>query len=160
MKFDDAFDQLMVFEGGEKVTRIPGDSGGVTKWGISSKAFPELDIAKLTREDAKHIYKESYWNPCKCGMGLNPVIEYIMFDTAVNMGVGTAIRMLQEAAGVIEDGVLGPFTISKSTRVDKERFALYRMYRYAGIVSKNPVQAKFLAGWASRVKQIVDNPKL
>lgn len=159
MLFETAFNKLMEFEGGGKTHTIPGDTGGTTKWGVSQRAFPKLDIPSLTKEKAMEIYKENYWTPCKCEM-LNCSLQYIMFDTAVNMGVKTSITILQQTMGISTDGKFGPNTMVASFNCTKEKYALYRMFRYANIVDNNPSQVKFLEGWMNRVKTIVEDKDL
>ena len=56
--FDKAFDRLMGHEGG--YTPGKGDPGGETKWGISKRSYPHLDIQSLTRDDAKVIYRRDF----------------------------------------------------------------------------------------------------
>jgi lysozyme family protein len=57
----DAWETAIAFvlrmEGGTTVENDPHDPGGMTKFGISHKAFPDLDIANLTLEQAKEIYR-------------------------------------------------------------------------------------------------------
>lgn len=109
MNFDQAFDRLMGNEGG--YANIPGDPGGETNWGISKRTYPGLDIAELTREDARAIYKRDFW-----GRGhmddYAPAIAFQVFDISVNSGIETAVRMLQRAAGVADDGHIGPVTVA------------------------------------------------
>ena len=50
---------LIVREGG--LVSDPDDRGGMTKFGISQRAHPELDIPNLTKEEAKQVYFEDYW---------------------------------------------------------------------------------------------------
>ena len=44
----------------------PNDPGGETKWGISKRAYPDLDIRNLTKADALAIYFRDYWTACDC----------------------------------------------------------------------------------------------
>ena len=43
----------------------PRDSGGETKFGVAKNANPNVNIAKLTLDEAKKIYKSRYWIPRK-----------------------------------------------------------------------------------------------
>ena len=54
--------KILFAEGGSKYTNDPNDSGGETKYGISKKAFPNLDIKNLTEEQAISIYKKMYFD--------------------------------------------------------------------------------------------------
>ena len=95
------------------VVEDPNDPGGVTKYGIALRAHPELTadiIRALTQPQAVAIYSTHYWQPIE-GDRLPIWIQTPMLDAAVNQGVGTAIRMLQETIRVPVDGVLGPNTL-------------------------------------------------
>ena len=84
----------------------PQDPGGLTKYGISRRAYPDLDIRRLTMDDAIELYRRDYWNPVH-GTDLPPPLALLLFDAAVNQGAGTAVRLLQKAVGVTEDGNFG-----------------------------------------------------
>ena len=81
----------MDFEGGSRVTNDPDDPGGLTKYGLSQKYNPDLDIATLTEAQAKEIYKERYWDKVN-GDELPYPYDLIVADTAVNLGVHLALR--------------------------------------------------------------------
>ena len=53
MTFDEAFDTLIGHEGG--YSNDPRDPGGETRYGISKRAYPDVNIATLTLEQAKFI---------------------------------------------------------------------------------------------------------
>lgn len=105
MRFDDVFDRLIGVEG--DYVNDPKDPGGETKYGISKRAYPALDIAGLTREEAKAIYLRDFWNPIEADM-LPAAAAFQVFDFAVNSGIETATRYLQRALGVADDGHFGP----------------------------------------------------
>lgn len=104
MKFDTAFDRLIGHEGG--YVNDPNDPGGETKWGISKRAYPHLDIKNLTREDARAIYRRDFWQRIRADK-LADGVAFQLFDFAVNSGVETSIRYLQRALGVADDGHWG-----------------------------------------------------
>ena len=107
--FDLAFDRLIGNEGG--YVNNPADPGGETNWGISKRSYPNLDIATLTRDDAKQIYLTDFWN--KGGFEQLPfALGFQAFDIAVNSGITEAVKLLQQAAGVVVDGVMGPQTLA------------------------------------------------
>ena len=89
------------------------DPGGLTKFGISSRAYPQLDIASLTRDQAISIYRADYWAKIN-GDDLPEGLDLLVMDTAVNLGVITAAMLLQEAVGVTMDGVIGPLTLRRA----------------------------------------------
>lgn len=109
-----AFELLLDIEGG--LVDDKNDSGGETKYGISKKAYPKLDIANLTIEQAKDIYYQDYWKRCKCDY-LPDALSVAVFDYAVNSGTIKAIKSLQMALGVTVDGIIGNQTIGAANRV-------------------------------------------
>lgn len=123
-KFDEIFQLLIGHEGGfTNNAADPGNwtGGGVgagvckgTKYGISAKSYPDEDIAGMTLERAAAIYREHYWAPIR-GDDLPAPLALMVFDSAVNNGVGNAVRWLQEAVGAHTDGVMGPATLAAVT---------------------------------------------
>lgn len=109
MTFDEAFERLMQNEGG--YVNLAEDPGGETKFGISKRSYPDLDIAKLTRAQAKAIYKRDFWARSRMD-SVDGAVAYQVFDAAVNHGIGNAVRMLQRAVDVADDGYVGPITIA------------------------------------------------
>ena len=57
--FHDCIAHVLAAEGG--LVNDPKDPGGVTKFGISQRSYPALDIRALTLDDAKTIYQRDYW---------------------------------------------------------------------------------------------------
>lgn len=120
LTFDEVFNRLIGHEG--RFTNDPKDKGnwtsgrvGVgelkgTKFGISAMTYPHLDIKNLTLEEAKAIYLRDFWLRAASDQ-YDGAIAYQVFDAAVNHGIGNAIRFLQRAAGVVDDGIVGPMTV-------------------------------------------------
>ena len=150
MTFDEAFDQVVKHEGG--YVNDPRDPGGETKFGISKRAYPSLDIKALTLAEAKAIYRRDYWDRARCG-DLLPGVAFDVFDAAVNSGPGQAIRWLQRAVGVADDGVVGPITLAAVKRLDPEVLqARYTGQRLEFMTRLSGWDA-FGRGWARRVAQ-------
>lgn len=146
--FDIAVEFVLGFEG--DFSDDPHESGGVTRFGISHKTYPELDICSLTRDQAREIYRTDYWNRCKCNE-LPAQLAIVLFDAAVNQGPGQAIRLLQKALGVNADGVIGPQTIAAAHRAMPSKvvaeFIARRGYQYA----LHPEVSRFGLGWFRRL---------
>ena len=104
MTFDIAFDRVIGHEGG--YVNDPNDPGGETNWGISKRSYPNVNIKKLTREGAKAIYLRDFWNRVHADR-LPDGVAFQLFDFAVNSGIETAVRYLQRAVGVADDGWWG-----------------------------------------------------
>lgn len=147
MNFDLAFARLMGHEGG--YVNHPNDPGGETKWGISKRSYPHLDIANLSREDAKAIYQRDFWEAIHADEMYDGV-AFQALDFAINSGIQTAIRKLQLAAGVADDGAWGPVTraaVAAMTETDMiMRFIAFRLKFWASL-STWPT---FGRGWANR----------
>ena len=119
--FEQAFKIVVGHEGGYTANQAdPGNwTGGRcgagrclgTNWGISAVAYPGLDIAALTLEQAQDIYRRDYWDRLQCGK-LPATLALLVFDAAVNNGVGRAARWLQAAVKVTPDGVIGSGTLA------------------------------------------------
>ena len=105
MTFDTACDRLLGHEGG--YVNDPNDPGGETNWGISKRSYPQVNIKALTRDDAKAIYQRDFWDRIHADL-LPDGVAFQAFDFAVNSGIETAIRCLQRALGVADDGHWGP----------------------------------------------------
>lgn len=105
MTFDAACDRVLGHEG--RYTEGVGDPGGETNWGISKRAYPGVNIRTLKREDAKSIYRRDFWDRIH-GDSLADGVAFQVFDFAINSGVETALRYLQRAIGVADDGYWGP----------------------------------------------------
>jgi lysozyme family protein len=129
----------------------PRDNGGLTKYGISQKAYPGLDIRALTRDDAINLYRRDYWQAVR-GDDLPWAFALPLFDCAVNQGQGTAISLFQHALRVKIDGSFGPATLAAAQAVQARpdetlsRFMAARVVRYAAL-SDWPVYGN---GWAAR----------
>lgn len=121
------------YEGG---ARLVTDSGGLTKYGISQNAYPNLDIRNLTREQAVEIYKRDYWNRIG-GDRLAPEMRLMAFDTAVNQGVGRANDFLNRSGG------------------DVEAFTQLRANHYQSLAESNPQKyGQYLNGWMNRLGDV------
>jgi lysozyme family protein len=146
MNFDIAFDRLISHEGG--YVNDPQDPGGETNWGISKRSYPNVDIKNLTREQAKEIYRKDFWDVLG---DAHPAIKFQVFDFAVNSGVGTAIRKLQAAIGVADDGKWGAVSASKLKAMDLNdvlmRYAAQRLL----FMTSLSVWDRFGRGWARRI---------
>ena len=149
MTFDQVFDKLISHEGG--YVNDPHDPGGETKFGISKRSYPALDIASLTLVDAKAIYKRDFWDRAQCDK-MPPELAFNVFDAAVNSGIGQAIRWLQRAVGVADDGVVGPLTLAS---INRENDTSAIRARYNGhrldFMTRLSTWDVFGKGWARRI---------
>lgn len=136
--FEKAFLISVAFEGGYSCD--PNDSGGRTKYGISQRAYPNLNISTLTIDEAKAIYRRDYWEACGCDKIENQDVAQIVFDMAINMGVSAAKSVLFDGRLNIDE--------------DVSRITLQRIARYAKICATKPSQKKYFFGWICRALNV------
>lgn len=150
--FDIAFDRLIGHEGG--YVNHPSDPGGETKYGVTRRTARAEGytghMRELTRHEAKQIYKSAYWNRAQADR-YDFAIAFQLFDSAVNHGIGQAIRFLQRAVGVADDGIVGPLTLSAVNALPVAdviaRFNAERLEFY----TKLSTWPTFGKGWSRRV---------
>ena len=146
--FDKAIKVILKHEGG--YVNHPSDPGGETNYGISKRAYPSLDIDKLSEHDAKVIYKEDYWDKIR-GDDLPEGLSLVVFDMAVNAGIKRAIKLLQGILRVKKDGIIGPKTLGSIEGRDiKELIYLYSIERITYYTSLSTFNV-FGKGWIKRV---------
>lgn len=86
-----AFELVVGSEGG--YNNDPRDPGGETKFGISKRAYPELNIPEVTEDQARSIYYLDYYKKV-APEGTEFFMAYPLFDTAVLHGVSSAKKLL------------------------------------------------------------------
>jgi len=147
---------VLEHEGGYSDDKL--DRGGETRYGISKRAHPEVDIKNLTIDGALDIYRRLYWIPSKAER-LKPDLRLPYFLFVVNAGQGTAVKILQKACNaklwrderIVVDGRIGKMTIRASKPLEEDRLRAYIMLYYAKLVIKKPTQERFWYGWYKRV---------
>lgn len=153
--FDRAFDWIIAVEGG--YVNSPADPGGETKYGISKRAYPHLDIKNLTIEQAKEIYYKYYWQKCQCD-NLNIKLALCIFDCAVNQGVSAAIRILQACLNIKTDGIIGSQTLSAIGATNTSKlitdFMARRVIIYSSLGSN--VWTTYQLGWMRRCFKLME----
>ena len=120
------------------------DPGGETKFGISKRAYPDVDIKSLTRQEAELIYKRDYWD--KIGADkMDKQLAIVCFDSAVNCGVGRVKSWLAELN-------------EKESQAEGRRSSTWMIQRriqyYKTIVEKKPALQRFLKGWLNRTNDL------
>jgi len=155
-KFEDIIEVVLEHEGG--YVNDPKDPGGETNFGIAKRSHPDVDIANLTKDGAKDIYKEVYWDKNKVE-SLSEDLRHIYFDMCVNQGRGRAVKILQETAnakgaGLKVDGGMGPMTIRAMDGVELDRVRAYRVKYYADLVTRKPDLERFYFGWFRRALEV------
>ena len=176
MSFDQAIKFTLKWEVGGKpdggFTDDPRDPGKKTRWGISQRAHPDLDIKKLTKQQAIRIYETEYWRANKCDKLLSPA-NTAHFDACVNIGNWSydkdggkiyhwrANRMLQRVLNVNEDGIIGTMTLSAAYRHNPTALGVSliteRECYYARLLLSSPGKWRWaIRGWLNRCKDLLD----
>lgn len=171
--FEHAHAFVSRWEGG--YVNHPADPGGTTNYGVSLRFLKQqgldvgdvdedgdidsADIRKLTPERAAAILRRNFWDvfpldnvPADCAI--------VIYDTAVNMGVGYAKKMAQQALGIYADGRWGNLTWKALHTCNDKKTAIamcrIRIARYEALAAANPKLKPFLKGWKNRVYDLAD----
>ena len=155
---------VLKYEGG--YVNDPDDKGGATNKGVTQKVYDlyrksnklELQSVRyITNKEIEDIYYNEYWVTGKCN-DLPNKVAVAHFDTCVNSGIKRGSKILQKAAGVIDDGIIGNQTLIAVKRyaetVLMNRYLDERIRFLNRIVESNPTQNKFLRGWLNRVENL------
>lgn len=148
--FDKAVGFVLAQEGGYNDN--PDDGGKETNFGISKKAFPDIDIKALDRTRAIELYRVNYWINCRCGFLPSPV-AFVLFDAAVNQGPSAAVKCLQRALKVEADGVLGAVTMGAVQKASIRQLIPELIAQRAVLYATNPNVKTFGLGWFRRLSQ-------
>lgn len=150
-EFKECLPHIFALEGG--LANDSADPGGLTKYGISKRAFPWLNIRTLTKYEAGEIYYLYYWQPIRAHL-IPPHLRLAVFDCAVNNGAQKAVLLLQILSGAHQDGIMGRITAEKSERVTVEQYLDLRARVYRDIARNRPASRKFLFNWLHRLRYI------
>lgn len=162
--FERALPIILRAEGG--YVNDPDDPGGETNFGITTRTYHAFlkrsghqprSVKEISEDEVRAIYWYSYWVPAQCDRLPWP-LKLIHFDCAVNTGVSAAIRQLQRALGLQDDGIMGPITVARCAPAgprESYRYLLERAFFYRSVARRTPTSAKFLAGgWLGRLEHL------
>jgi len=98
--------------------RLPDGRRGCTTLGVTQAVWESYvghkvstaDMRALTPAKVAPLYKHKYWDVVN-GDNLPSGVDYIIFDFAVNAGVGRAVKLLQTIVNVPSDGIIGAITL-------------------------------------------------
>lgn len=165
MSIDAILSDIIRREGG--FVHHAADRGGPTKYGITQQTLAAHrghpvsvdDVRNLTEAEARAIYAERYITRPGFDRLAHPALMALVVDCAVHHGPDRAARWLQQAAGVAVDGVVGPVTLAAVNGADGAH--LYRQVLaercrfYGRLITRDPSQAAFAAGWAARLAEFI-----
>lgn len=150
--FRNALDFTLSFEGG--YSNDPDDPGGATNFGVTQRVYdarrdlcglPRRSVKEITRPEVENIYCIGYWDASGCARYSPHGMAVVVFDTAVNFGVGRA----KEFVGKLSKRALGDM-LAGDVRTAANEIVAMRIQHRADRVASNPSQVKFLKGWLSR----------
>lgn len=156
-RFDDCLAFVLEREGG--FSDDPVDRGGATNFGVTQRAYdryrerhslPRRSVRLIEQPEVRGVYTEDYWTPVHAD-ALPAPLDLIMFDSAVNHGVGGATRLLQRVLGVKVDGAFGPVTLRAAINYLPDKVANQRRTFYREIIANDPSQKRFENGWNNRM---------
>ncbi len=158
-RYESAFANLIKEEGG--YVNNPNDKGGETKYGISKRSYPHLDIKNLTLDQAKAIYKKDFWDVIRGDELPSDELACEALEQAVNMGIKTAVSFLQVvcvAEGSIDmvvDGKMGKQTLQALDGMQPSFILVaikaLAIAHYLKLARETPPMKVFLKGWIKRV---------
>ena len=165
---DAAIDYTLSFEDStlSGVITLNNDGKTYTRFGIDERFHPELiacgfysDMGSIPALGAaRNVYAQSYAAPLSIAEIGNQEIANKLLSLGVNIGVGTAAKMLQLALRVPCDGSIGPKTLFALVNanpaqviesIDDQAIAFYHE-----VVAKDPSKKKYLAGWLARAQAV------
>jgi lysozyme family protein len=189
--FEIAYGETELHEGG--YVNDPDDRGGETHRGVARRFHPDWAgwavIDKLKRENpddfvrkinddrqlaelARLFYQENFWNPVRGDEIPDQKIANKLFDTAVNQGVSTSVRFLQEGLNMLNrnqqnyadipvDGRMGTKSLDRLQaflQLENRQpdyllkiMNIMQASRYLEIMRNDATQEKFARGWLNRV---------
>ncbi len=155
---------ILSWEGG--FVDHPADPGGRTNKGVTQKVYDRWrvrrgsaprDVKLIDDAEVHAIYETDYWLPPRCDL-LQQQFDLVQFDTAVNMGAGRAVRLLQHAVGCDVDGDFGPATERAVAACERSsamaEYCNAREAFYRRLATAKPQLAVFLKGWLNRLNAL------
>lgn len=160
--FAAALSTTLDFEGG--YVNNPHDPGGATNKGITLAVYREYrrnphltpdDIRAIKGEEVHEIYRRNYWDACRCDE-LPSGVDFVVFDCAVNSGVGRSSKILQEVVGTKPDGQIGPKTLEAVQKADPKLIVINFQQARQSYLESLKTYPIFGKGWSRRVALLKD----
>ena len=161
LKFAHCILPILYLEGGLRadggLNDVASDRGGLTKYGVSQRAYPTVDIKNLTIAHAIRLYHRDYWRAMYCEQ-LDDGVDLLTLDGAINHGSFAMSQVLQRASGAKADGRIGPNTLKAVSSCAPQslvaRLSVNRGRKYARICVNDASQKPNLEGWFNRLTHI------
>jgi hypothetical protein len=140
---DKDFDKMLSFVLRSEGGYVANDGGQACNKGIQQKTYDSYrtkkglskqDVKNISDAEVKDIYYTMYYKASGADKIEDPKLALYVFDTAVNMGVSAAKKLLEKSGN------------------DAEKFEEARINKYEAIARNNPNKSKYLTGWKNRVQ--------
>lgn len=167
-EFTRSLAKVLVHEGG--FSNHPEDPGGATMKGVTQRVYDEyrrslnlatLPVRNISDSELQAIYRKRYWDQAKCDK-LASGVSYVVFDGAVNSGVGQSVKWLQralQALGLYQgaiDGVIGQGTLLAAAGVnDNDALIALIIDRRRAFLRALKTFKTFGKGWMARVNGVL-----
>ena len=140
----------------------PDDAGGCTMRGITIATYRHFfgnnktcnDLKNITDTEWEFIFKTGFWDPWKADQIENQAIAEICVQMGWGSGVKTAIKKVQSTLGLTADGIVGPKTLARLNREDKEATfdkLWYMRFDWLLDIAQLRNNKKYLKGWLKRL---------
>ena len=157
--FDMALAHTLIHEGGWSDNRR--DPGGATMQGVTLRVYREYfgrtksksDLRHISDGELKHIYKNGYWDLCRCDE-LPSGVDLAVFDYAVNSGPSRSCKALQKVVGTKQDGLIGPITLNAVMQMRPSEIISRLIAARLGFLHRLSSWRYFGRGWTRRVKAV------
>lgn len=157
--FNHCLELVLAHEGG--YVNDPRDPGGMTNLGVTKRAWEayaghavdEAFMRALTPASVAPFYKAQYWNKIK-GDALPAGVDCAVFDYAVNSGTSRAAKALQQAAGVLVDGAIGPATLAAVAQTNHSALIAQICTLRQSFLQNLSTFPTFGKGWTRRVSEV------
>lgn len=163
LKFAQCILPILYLEGGLRsdggLNNVASDRGGLTKYGISQRAYPKLDIKNLKLAKAVSLYHRDYWRAMYCEQSAAGV-DFMLLDGAVQHGAPAMTQLTQRLVNSKPDGRMGPKTLAAI--LDRPALSLIvllsvnRGRKYARICANDIRQKPNLEGWYNRLAHVTE----
>ena len=163
LKFAQCILPILYLEGGLRsnggLNNIASDRGGLIKYGISQRAYPNLDIKNLTLAKAVSLYHRDYWRAMYCEQSAAGV-DSMLLDGAVQHGAPAMTQLTQRLVNSKPDGRMGPKTLAAI--LERPVLSLIvllsvnRGRKYARICANDIRQKPNLEGWYNRLAHVTE----
>ncbi|ULJ66642.1 glycoside hydrolase family 108 protein [Wielerella bovis] len=171
INFNTFINRVLSHEGG--YVNHPKDPGGETNWGVTKRTALQNGytgaMRNMTREQAIEIYRQAFWERYHADK-MPDAVAFQFFDACINHGYGNAARMLQRAANVLDDGVIGPISLNAINtqpendlllKFNAERLMFYTKLGSFGVFGKGWVRRvaeNLLHAASDNVDEVVETP--